>query len=99
MKVVIDASYFIEFIQSPFETKFQWILDGKLITTSLFAYEFHNVLLKTLKISSEYLYKYHDILCGLTIEARSITGYEKKYIISQPNISFLSMVHPTCGCL
>lgn len=53
MQAVIDASYFIEFTSSPFEKKFQWVLSQKLVTTTLFAYEVHNVLLKSIRIGSE----------------------------------------------
>jgi predicted nucleic acid-binding protein len=90
MRAVIDTSYFIEFINSPFETKFQWVLDNKLITTSLFAYEFHNVLLKALKIPTKDLHKFHNTLCNLTMETRSIDGNEVEIykLASEHRLSF-----------
>ena len=76
MKAVIDTSYFVEFITSPFEERFQWVLNNELITTTLFAYEFHNVLLKALKISPKDLHKFHSILNDLRIELQDISGHE-----------------------
>jgi predicted nucleic acid-binding protein len=86
MKAVIDTSYFIEFISSPFEKKFQWVSDTELITTTLFVYEVHNVLLKAVKVTPEDLYKYHDILHHLKIDFRDISGHE-------PDIYKLSFEH------
>ena len=90
MQTVVDTSYFIEFIGSPFEKKFQWMLDSKLITTTLFVYEFHNVLLKTLKISPQDLHKFHNILNEMYISFKNVKKYESEiYTLSfERNLSF-----------
>lgn len=76
MQAVIDASYFIEFTSSPFEKKFQWILSQKLVTTTLFAYEVHNVLLKSIKIAPEDLHKFHELINELDISFKDIGKHE-----------------------
>jgi predicted nucleic acid-binding protein len=76
VQAVIDASYFIEFLNSPFEEKFQWVLGCKLITTELFIYEIHNVLLKALKIKPEELHKFRSILDDIDIHFRNVKKHE-----------------------
>jgi predicted nucleic acid-binding protein len=90
MRVVIDTSYFIEFLSRSLEIQFLWILDAELVTAPLFLYEVHNVLLKGLKIDPADLNRFSKILERLKIEYIDIHGQEKNiYLLaSEQNLSF-----------
>jgi predicted nucleic acid-binding protein len=90
MRAVIDTSYFIEFLSTPLETRFLWILDAELVTVSLFSYEVHNVSLKGLKTNPTDLDRFSNILEKLSIEYIDIYNQEKDiYLLaSEQSLSF-----------
>jgi predicted nucleic acid-binding protein len=90
MRVVVDTSYFIEFLSAPSEIQFLWILDAELVTASLFSYEFYNVMLKGLKVDLINLSKFHEILDQLKMKYIDIRGQEKEIyrMAAEQNLSF-----------
>ncbi len=90
MNTVIDTSYFIEYIKSPFEDRFTWIADADLTVPTLFNYEVHNVALKALKYSLENVYDLNSILNSLKITYFDIRSNEAQIyeLACDNNLSF-----------
>jgi predicted nucleic acid-binding protein len=90
MRAVIDASYLIEFLGTPFEDRFAWIPDAELTAPSILVYEFHNVLLKGLKTEHSDLLRFHEVLNNLRIKYFDIAGSEAEIYrtAAEYNLSF-----------
>jgi predicted nucleic acid-binding protein len=77
MRVVLDASYLIEFLEN-FETgKFRWILDCELVAPCLLRYEYNNVLMRKTKNNTEIIDKFRDAIYDLSIGYVDLAGMEE----------------------
>jgi predicted nucleic acid-binding protein len=76
VKIVLDTSYLIEFLNDPELEKFQWIFERKLIAPDILRYEYNNVLLKKFENNPEVINRFRDVIHAMAIEYIDICGRE-----------------------